>query len=301
LGAAGLVVLQPMYTDIMSAVNNDALVNALAAVFFLAAARAFCLGWSWRETLAGLLALAGQLATKTTGLATLAVLPVGLALYPWRRPARVALAALAMLGIAAVAAAAVLSSTTGHALFEEAWRAFGRYLRVFVPETVQALIGGETRVRYAGVARVVFRSYWAAFGWRHVTLAPIWYWLPAAGMLGAALGLAGQSVRALGAGGWHSVGRRGRFLLFGAAAVGVAWVMAIARAQADQGLGVYHSHGRYAFVTIMPFALLFTAGWLAWLPEAWRRRGLWIYLGALAAFDAIAFWGHLVPFYYFRP
>jgi hypothetical protein len=40
------------------------------------------------------------------------------------------------------------------------------------------------------------------------------------------------------------------------------------------------------------------AGLLGGLPEAWRRRSLWVWLAAWAAFDALAFWGTLVPYYY---
>ena len=42
------------------------------------------------------------------------------------------------------------------------------------------------------------------------------------------------------------------------------------------------------------------AGLLGWLPEAWQRRGLRVFLAAMFAFDALAFWGYLAPFFNLR-
>jgi hypothetical protein len=102
---------------------------------------------------------------------------------------------------------------------------------------------------------------------------------------------------------WRKAWRQGdtwlaRYLLFSLGAVVVTWIVAITRSQVVQGLVSYLSHGRYAFIAIVPFAILFTVGLLYGLPERWRTGGFVVYLAALMAFDTLAFWGYLTPFYY---
>jgi len=84
IAVLGLVVFQPAYTDIMSAVNNDALGNAFSAGFFLAAAWFFIRGISWRAAILAVVCLVGALLSKTTAAAVLAAVPFGLIFYPWR-------------------------------------------------------------------------------------------------------------------------------------------------------------------------------------------------------------------------
>jgi len=303
-GAAGFLVFQPELTDIMSAANNDALINALMAGFFLAGAVLYRRGWRWKAAAAGLLALAGGLVTKTTVVIPILSLPLAVVCYPWRRrTALIAGVAVALLVAAVLALAAAFFVAAPDSLRREAQLSIGRYFRVNLTDTWQAMFTGTGAVTYRAATNVVFRSFWVGFGWRHILLDPGWYWLPGLAMLGAGIGLAALAVRRVVAVAQGraapEAARTAGFLLYCAGATLVAWVISIVRSQAVQSLNRYHSHGRYAFVAIVPFALLLTAGLLGWAPERWQRRALWIYLAGLIAFDALAFWGYLVPFYYF--
>jgi hypothetical protein len=89
-----------------------------------------------------------------------------------------------------------------------------------------------------------------------------------------------------------------RFVLFSLICVLVAALSAVIRSQAEQGMqSVYLSHGRYVFVAMVPFAMLFALGWLGALPERWRPLGLAAFVAASVAFDALCFWTLLVPYY----
>ncbi len=296
------MVFQPGYTDIMSAANNDALVNALSAMLFLALAWLFNRPPSRRRGLVGGAAvvalLAAALLVKTSALALLIALPLAVFFYlvrgskrPWLWVVVAGAFLVALAGIIALVLQTAMSPQ-GRGLADF----ISRYFRINFAGTVNSLLSGG-RVSYATLVEVVFKSFWAIFGWRHIYLAPWAYWLPLLGMTGAAIGL--------GVSAWRGA-RRPRqpappglaFLALAAVVVAITATIAVLRGQVDQG-AVYHSHGRYAYVAMVPFALLFAAGWLGWLPQAWRRRGLVVFIAAVALFNAIAFWGFLVPYYYF--
>jgi hypothetical protein len=91
---------------------------------------------------------------------------------------------------------------------------------------------------------------------------------------------------------------RAPFLIYGFCIVLVACVAAVLRSIAVQGLAPYLSHGRYIFIAMVPFALLFTLGLRAWTKRVWRRTAGFIYVLYLIAFDAVCFWGTLMPYYH---
>ena len=300
IAVLGLVVFQPAYTDIMSAVNNDALGNAFSAGFFLAAAWFFIRGISWRAAILAVVCLVGALLSKTTAAAVLAAVPFGLIFYPWRGKVsfRRAIGVLA-LGMVALAIVGSVLIRGNNQLSKDLLAWIGQYFRMDVLGTWQALTApGQFGIYYL-TAKTVFKSFWAAFGWRNVLLASEWYWL---------LGL----VTAVAAGGllWQAVNwlrrraqsaddeRRVAYLLLATSALILACAAAIVRSQAVQGMSLYLSHGRYIFVALVPFALLFTLGLQKWLSVLLWRWWLMAYLIALVGFDALAFWGYLVPFYY---
>jgi 4-amino-4-deoxy-L-arabinose transferase-like glycosyltransferase len=301
---AGFLVFEPELTDIMSAANNDALANALSAVFFLAVAVLYFRGRRWLALAAAVVALAAGLLTKTTAVIPLISAPLAMLCYPWRRrTALIMYGALALLAVAGLGLAALLYFGPA-SLQREVLAAVGKYFRVQVTDTWALFVNSTRTVSLRSTARVVFGSFWAAFGWRNVVLDGAWYWLPGAAMAGAGLGLALQAGRrtlaALQGRTTEESARRAGYLLYSGGAVLVAWAITILRSQAVQSMNPYLSHGRYAFVTIGPFGLLLAAGLLGWLPESWQRRGLLAFLLAAMAFDALAFWGYLVPFYYFH-
>jgi hypothetical protein len=300
IAVVGLVVFQPGYTDIMSSVNNDALVNAFSAGFFLAAAWVYMRGMSWRAAILAVLCLAGALLSKATAVVVLCAVPFGVIFYPWRgKVGNRRVIGVVIFGMVALAGVGVALSRADNPLLEECLALIGQYFRMDVLGTWQALTAPGQYEKYYLTAITVFKSFWAAFGWRHVLLASEWYWLPGLATVVAATGLLWQGL------GWlrgraqsNDDERRPAYLLFATSSVILASAAAIVRSQAVQGMSTYLSHGRYVFVALVPFALLFTLGLQQWMSIILRRWWLIAYLIALVGFDALAFWGYLVPFYY---
>ncbi len=301
LGTLGLLLFQPMYTDIMAAANNDALVNLLASAFFWQVAGIYQRGTTGPAVGMALALLVAGLLTKTTALAIVASAPVALLFYPW--PCRQARSIV--IGVVGVTGLILVLGFLGMSQPAAAWwqpltTALARYVRADLPGTWQNLASPEARVQYYQTAVIVFQSFWAIFGWRHILLSAPWYQALTLVTVVAFGGLVWRGALWVRQRGWQRAdGWRGRYLLFGLSALIVAWLAAIFRSQIEQGTGrTYFSHGRYVFVAILPFALLFTTGWLAGAPPRWRRLALWLYVLALVVFDAAAFWGYLVPYYH---
>jgi len=301
IAVLALVVFQPGYTDIMSAVNNDALLNAFSAGFFLAAAWLYIRGISWRAAILAVLCLAGALLSKTTAVAVLCAVPFSVIFYPWRGKVGFRrVIGVVVLGIVALAVVGIVMSRADNPMVKEGLAFIGHYFRMDVLGTWQALTAAGQYEKYYLTAMTVFQSFWAAFGWRSVLLASEWYYLL---MLATGVAVTGLLWRGTG---WlrrrarsNDDERRAAYLLFATSALILASAAAIVRSQAVQGgITNYLSHGRYVFVALVPFALLFTLGWQQWLSVLLKRWWLIAYLIALVGFDAVAFWGYLVPFYY---
>lgn len=295
---AAFLVFQPMYTDMMAAVNNDVLANALAAAFFLSIADVYRRG----PRLLTVTLIAGTLVagilTKTTFVIIFISLPLLFITYPWRsRWLRVTALVAAVVGVLTLLGFMWLTAGDQHSgLASKLAEILGRYFRVDWQATVRALLspGGEDAPNLAATAVVVSKSFWAAFGWGHVTLPPGLYIVPA---IFTAIAILGLLRLALTSGRSHVPWRAG-YLSYSLLAVLLAWAAAIVRSLAVQGMGVYLSHGRYVFVAMVPFAFLFTYGILGWIPRSWRSLATALYLLTFAIFDALCFWGYLVPFYY---
>ena len=306
------VIFLPGYADIMSAVNNDALVNALGALSFLLVAYLY----THRQNLfSGLvvlvfmgLTLAFATTAKATAIALIAALPVGLVvalivrlllLSEGRRVLRLTLLSVLLLLIAAVIAVVVIYQGTLAEQLTGLSEWLARYLRINMAGTLQSLLNPQ-RVSYAFTAQIVFQSFWAVFGWRHIYLAPAWYWLPTvatflalAGIVVWAIRLARQKTPLI------DKRRVGQYVTFALIAVGVAWVTAIVRSQADQGTSTpYQSHGRYVYVALVPFAVLFVLGVSSLFPARWRQRASAVLICASFAFQIVCFWGYLFPYYH---
>ena len=305
LGVLGFMVFHPAYTANMASSNNDVLVNLLGAGLFLTVAVIYGRRQAWRWLLVpvcGLL-IGVSLMTKTTGVILVLCVPLAVLVYLWPRSWRErwgrALAAFVMAALVAGAAVyALLLSDPGN--LNRMIALLARYLRIDVRATWAALVGlARPQLPYDVVFRVVFRSFWAAFGWRHVLLADVWYWGPTLATIGAFLGLAWQALRYLRGSRREGEGWQVRYIVFCVAAVLVAWSVAVLRGQAVQDLGrPYYSHGRYAFIAMLPFAILFAKGWLGIMGRRWSEIGVVVYLVALVAFDGLCLWGLLAPYYY---
>jgi hypothetical protein len=294
------VVFQPVNTDIMSAVNNDALVNALGATFFLSSAVIFRRGFNLLRGFVAILILVLAVLTKTTGLVLILTLPFAFLIYLWRAGRGENAFVIVLIALLTLALVVILWQLG----FIEEWFVevipdLTRYFRVNVDQTIEALTDSDHLQRLNISTPVVYKSFWGAFGWRHIWIAPIWYWFTLIVFALSLIGLAIRSVR------WFKpeskFGRnlgRPSFLTFAFIAILIAWAVATLRTLAVQGLAPYHSHGRYILIAIAPFALLFTTGLCNWVNKRWEKVAGFVYILGLIAFDAICFWGFLVPFYY---
>ena len=119
-------------------------------------------------------------------------------------------------------------------------------------------------------AQVLFRTFWARFGWGHVPLMQSWpYGLILVAML---LGLVGASFAI-----WHSRRRLNWpvVALLALAFLGV-WIMAFMRGANYPTLlrAIYYPTARYAFPVIIPSMLLLNVGWYE-VGRAIRNRLRW--------------------------
>ena len=299
LAVIGFVVFLPGYTDDMSAVNNDVLANVLAALFFGLVALVYRNRWNWRALILLGLLLALAILTKTTALILVMTLPALFLFYPawsFKRKWAVLLSVVVLVGLATW-----YVFQFNQPLFQSLVAKLGQYLRVNMSDSWQAMLNlGNLRLYYA-TALTVFKSFWAAFGWRHVTISSVFYWTLGAITLIAAGGLVVWTTFQLVRKNWTGLTHwRISYLIASASAVILAWLVAIVRGQMVQGHGIYLSHGRYAYVALLPFALLFVLGLGQWLPARWHKKASVALVILMAVFDAVCFWGYLVHYYYLK-
>ena len=312
LAVCALIVFLPGFTDIMSAVNNDSLVNLVCAVLI----SLLVWGLSHRiHLLSGLtlfalmvVSILAAFATKATAIGLVAAVLVGLiaagyvrlVLYSkshknlrrWLLVVSVAL----MIAIT-TSILVVVSTVSTQGSYLEVW--LSSYLRMNVSRTLHNLLSPQSS--YEQVATIVFKSYYAVFGWRHIYVADWMYVLFALTTIG---GIVGSVVWMWGVR-HNPADVTRRLLMFAAFAVVVvagAWLTAILRSQADQGTtSQYLSHGRYAYVAIVPSSILAAVGLAGWQSQSWRKRVIFILIVAAVVSDAICFWGFLIPHYYIMP
>ncbi|MDH7486914.1 MAG: DUF2142 domain-containing protein [Anaerolineae bacterium] len=141
--------------------------------------------------------------------------------------------------------------------------------------------------RYGFYLAVTFGNFWGDFGWLTLPL-PLWaYVLPALATLGAVIGWrwAGKLLperwqrQALAWLGWQ-----------GALIVAVTFLPMIGR--------IWQPQGRYLFPGLVPWAVLFTAGWSGWGTRLRWRRWWLVPACGMALLDAGSLLGVVIPYYY---
>jgi len=305
------IVFLPSFTDIMSAANNDSLVNVLCALFITAFAwlvshRVNLLTGMAILLLMGL-SLAAAMATKATAISLVIAAPIGLLaviivrllfMISAKQGNKKALISVLAAGIVIATLGITAAITLVAARNTELVQQLGSYLRLDVAGTLNNLLNPQ--VPYEMVAGVVFQSFFAVFGWRHVYVAP---WMYMIALAISVLAVSGVFV-------WLSWLRRQaaetrrrllQYAVFAIVTVVVAWIIAILRSQADQSQSLYHSHGRYVYIALAQSAIIAVVGLLGWLPSLWHKRGAIAIVAIVVAFDAVCFWGYLVPHYYVIP
>lgn len=299
-----LVMLSPAFTDLMSAVNNDVLLNFCAFALMLGCALLIRDGLHPAGLALTLLGFAGALLTKRT--AMVAAIPCALALL-WalrRRPLPWALYAGVIIGL--TGAALTLSFT-----FSAVEQPGGQQLTVTARPWLVALDAAYLRLNvdawlrsvmqwglsghiYREVVLLVFDSFWAHLGWGHIRAGIAVEWAFRIIGVVTALGLARRLVelRAEEPPTWQL-----RWLIFCLVACGAAWLAVLARVHplSDAGGMVYLPRGRYMFWALLPTLWLLALGWQGLVPERWRIHtprvlvGLFV-IGQAAAILALSRW-----------
>jgi 4-amino-4-deoxy-L-arabinose transferase-like glycosyltransferase len=289
LVAVGVVAaLQPMASQQFSTVSNDALLFALAALYFWLFSRSLARGPALADAaLLGVSVGLGYLA-KPQGLLLAATIPILLVggLYRHRAGVRRLAAFAAVFGLAA--AAFVVGGAVWNAL------SHGAAIPQLGPEP--AFVG--FRGYFAALAERNFEhlhwllvvSAWGHFAWFTVGLPPVVFALIAATYAIAAVGL----VLAL------AHGRYSRSALFAAVVSAAVVVVLLLTLEAVY----YRSYARYilqgrAFLEVLPLlAISLVAGLAAWVPsrcERWVCGGAVVLMFALNAYSlmvlAEAFYG----------
>jgi hypothetical protein len=330
LGPPLLTAMTPQVAFVAGSVNSDNLANLVAALAFLALARAVAGPSTWRARLLVAALLVIGLATKRTTLylAPLALLAAPLSLWVrasssplslWER-VRVRVARRARtpspgprptsprgrgVALAAVAAPALLLfAGSGLDLAAASRRLIDRWVANQSLEYNLALLTHPSRDwsaytlwgTYSHQARVLFESYWARFGWMNVPLHPGLYALLAALCGAAAVGLL-----------LLVLGRAPSALRLSRPAAGVAWLAAAAAPLALAPIVLQYSlwftpgslpQGRYLFTALAPLNVLLALGLAALVPA--RRRGaatVALSVG-LALLNAAALVGYVWPAHY---
>jgi len=297
---AAFVTFLPTFTDMMSAVNNDVLVNLFGAIFFLIMATIFKRGLTILRVTLLMVVLLLAFFTKTTALVLVSTLPVALLLYIWRSGHHLWFLGILVAVLLVVAASLILwqlDILQGWINVVGDW--MGEYLRVSFSGTFARLEDPEYRSLPLHAAPHVFRTFWGVFGWGHIPIASAGYIAWGGITMLASLGLIYIGLR------WlvkvekrSSYQEASSFLTFAVIASILAWTIAIFRSVAYQGLSIYISHGRYIFVAIAPFVLALTMGMRVWIKERWHSIAGLLFIFCLALYDLYCFLGTVVPFYY---
>jgi len=285
-----MVLLNPAFTDLMTALNNDVLLNFALTVALLGAVLLVRDGLSPARLLLMLLALGVAVAVKRTALA--AILPLALAVV-WGAHRNKLSFQVCLMGVALclVVAYASLELVLVGGLSESHWVLAPRpwlasldrqYLRLDLASWFRSVsdmtLAGQ---RYQLLASVGFVSFWARLSWGNVALPPAWDWLFAGLVFGSLLGLV---VGARRASAQFPLWQRRCLWLF-ALTITVACLALVARLHPlppiDQP--IYVPRGRYVFWAILPVTCLLCLGYQWLLPLRWRSLGLW----ALVAFFAV--------------
>jgi 4-amino-4-deoxy-L-arabinose transferase-like glycosyltransferase len=297
------IVLVPSFADLMTAVNNDVLLNFAVAVALLGSLLLVRDGPRSVPAALALLGLAVAIASKRTGLS--AVVPVALACLwsVWREPLRprVVLAGCAFLVVLAVAAvrpSQVDMPGGPHLVLEvRPWLdTLDRlYLRLNINAWMRSVSDLSGSIRpYQALAVVGFTSFWVRLSWGNVALPPLWGWLFAGLCLASVIGLVAGAprLRAL-----PLVQRRSLWLFVVAVIMGALSLAARLHPLPPADIDAYIPRGRYMFWTMVPVVWLLVFGLQQLVPQRWRSYVLYGLAGFMAAANLTALWMLLATYW----
>jgi hypothetical protein len=298
-GAPAFVALHPMQAFLSAGVNNDALVNLLAAFVAFLIARLFARGW---QPARGLLLLVGALLAvlvKRTSFWLLPLLPLALLASLAARSRRPALALggglLALLALALAAGRWLIGG--GWMALPEAWRfTLSRYL-FNEPDQPQRILAYLQAEGVAGILweylRGMVDGFWGSFGWQLLRFPAPFYLVMGLLTLLAAVGLLRRLL-------WAEDAAFQRAAL-ATYALGLLLAAGGAVAFFASYLGQPYApppQGRYLFSAMLPAAIVFTAGLGAWIRAPLRPRALLVFAASLGVYDLAALLGLILPYFY---
>lgn len=298
-GAPAFVALHPMQAFLAVGVNNDALVNLLAAFTALLAARLLVRGFQPARLLLLLLGALAAILVKRTALYLLPFLALaGLAALAARsrRPALALGGGLVALAMAGAAFGRWLIGG-GWAGLPEAWRlGLGRYL-FNEPDQAGRILA---YLRAEGVAPILLEQlrgmldgFWGSFGWLTLRFPE-----PVYGALTLLTALAALGLLRRGLSGPASAAQRAGIVAFALApALAAAGALAFFASYLGQPYAP-PPQGRYLYVAMLPIAVCLCAGLSAWLPAGRRPAALLGFVAGLGLYDLAALLGLVVPYFY---
>lgn len=290
-----LLLLTPSFADLMTAVNNDVLVNFAAMAMFLGCALLLREGPSPARLALALLGLLVALLTKRT--AALAVIPCALAILwayvprpiPWRLSLGGLVAALLVGGVAAFEPGSAATATGSYpTLVARPWLLAldERYLRLDITPWLRSVSDpANTAAIYPNLLWVAFQSFWTRFSWGHIGLGAVGDWLALLVAVACAAGLVARV--------WQSSGElprwQRRWIWLCLISICLAWLALIARVHPlSGGVAPYLPRGRYLFWVILPTLWLLALGWQGLIPARYRPYGLYWLAGLIGLLNLAA-------------
>jgi hypothetical protein len=291
------------FADMMTAVNNDVLVNFAAAALLLGCVLLVCGGMHPTSLVLATLALGVGLITKRT--AVILLVPYLLALlWAWHRtPLRLwMVAGVLVIGtlMSAFAGLEIVQAANGTRILAlRPWlnQLDSSYLRLSLDSWVRSVSDLEqTNLLYQLLLTISFTSFWVRFGWGNIVIGSWADWVMVGICVACAVGLIVQ--------GWRSRSQmslsqqRCIWLFLIAVVLGCLSLIARLHPLPSPGYIPYIPRGRYIFTIMLPVIWLIVLGWQGLFPNRWKHVSPIIILGIWGAIDLIVWSNTLIAYFY---
>jgi hypothetical protein len=298
-----LMLCVPGYSDLMSAVNNDVLVNFAATSMLLGCVLLLRDGIRWPWLLLASLALICALLTKRTAVVLVVpyLLSIVWAVYREQVARRAWWAGLLVLLVLGAIAVRLEARNGSFVLLPHGWlQALDTsYLRLNIAAWLLSFSDWQRALPlYGSAAEVLFTSFWLRLGWSHIQVPLFWGWC-----IGGLLVLAGIGLllrlffRPLELALWEQ-----RALWMLGVALLVATLSAMLRMHPLPATYTpsFLTGGRYTFFVLLPLLWLLALGLQALVPQRWQPHSLPVLVGIFMLFT-LNIWFWTVPAFYYWP
>ncbi len=298
-----LLLLTPTFIDIMTAVNNDVLVNFCAAAMLLGCVLLIRNGPQFIPWALMTLALGVGLGAKRT--IVILIIPYLITLiWSWHRaPLRFWIIIVTLLVIIVTLSKMGLEVTHTingvQVLILRPWldQIDTSYLRLDLDHWIRSVSNtAQSSYPYQQLMIIGFTSFWTRFSWDQVEIGPWADWTMAGICVVCGVGIFIQD--------WRTRGtllvwqHRCIWLFLIMIILGVLSLIARLHPLPSPGMKLYIPTGRYIFTIMLPVIWLVALGWQGLLPARWQPYGLFALLGVWLTFDLIVWCGTLTGFFY---